>query len=612
MNEKISISGKIKTVLALGIVNLLRIIRYRYGIRLGVSKIIRLKELSPKGLFFRLSYLDSATCIPSTNWKQKAKLFSNIEISVSDKAPDWYMNYNNGKRKDNSNLEWWKIPDFDDAVGDIKNVWELSRFDWVLAYAQNARMKDEQALLRINLWINDWSEKNKPYFGPNWKCGQEVSIRVMNLALAALLLEQTKASEKPLLDLIKIKMRRIEPTIGYALAQNNNHGTSEAAALYIGGSWLMMNGDYKAQRWEEKGRRIIENRVKRLIENDGSFSQYSVNYHRFMLDTLCIAELWRIKHDLKRFSDVFYLKAAAAAKWLATIVDSETGDAPNIGANDGARLIQLTNTNYRDYRPSVQLSMALFTGQKYYHDKGSWDDTLSCLGISVSDRYELKNNSKIYDDGGYGVLKRKSTMAVLRYPRFRYRPSHSDALHLDLWRKGENILRDSGSYSYNSKRKWQEYFPGTESHNTIQFDDRDQMPRIGRFLYGEWLKTEKIYKLREEKEETIFGAAYTDWCGAYHKRIIKLADRSIVIIDEISGFKEKAVLRWRLKPGLWVYDNDTITDNEYRIVVTSSEFCVRKELCTGWESRLYTQKTELPVYEIEVKKAGELKTVISW
>ena len=41
-------------------------------------------------------------------------------------------------------------------------------------------------------------------------------------------------------------------------------------------------------------------------------------------------------------------------------------------------------------------------------------------------------------------------MAMLRYPRFRYRPGHADALHLDLWLGDRNILRDGGTYSYNA------------------------------------------------------------------------------------------------------------------------------------------------------------------
>ena len=99
-------------------------------------------------------------------------------------------------------------------------------------------------------------------------------------------------------------------------------------------------------------------------------------------------------------------------------------------------------------------------------------------------------------------------MAMLRYPRFRYRPGHADALHLDLWLGDRNILRDGGTYSYNAERKWLNYFSGTQSHNTMQFDDLDQMPRLGRFLFGDWLKTSSLEGTRQEGGATNFGAGH--------------------------------------------------------------------------------------------------------
>lgn len=48
----------------------------------------------------------------------------------------------------NSDRNWWEIPDFDLAVGDIKAVWEASRFDWVPALAQKLW------LVRVVRWTN--------------------------------------------------------------------------------------------------------------------------------------------------------------------------------------------------------------------------------------------------------------------------------------------------------------------------------------------------------------------------------------------------------------------------------------------------------------------------
>ena len=86
---------------------------------------------------------------------------------------------------------------------------------------------------------------------------------------------------------------RIAPTIRYAIAQDNNHGISEAAALFIGGTWLVKMGNLVGQRWADMGRYWLEDRALRLIGPQGSFSQSSLNYHRMILDTFCIVEFCR-------------------------------------------------------------------------------------------------------------------------------------------------------------------------------------------------------------------------------------------------------------------------------------------------------------------------------
>ena len=171
------------------------------------------------------------------------------------------------------------------------------------------------------------------------------------------------------------------------------------------------------------------------------------------------------------------------------MVAPASGDGPNLGANDGARLLQFTDSDYRDYRPSVQLGMALFLDRSVYSGKGLGTHQLAWLGVSESDGDAPIYTDCDYDDGGYKILRAGETSLILRYPKFRYRPGQSDALHIDLWFRGTNLLGDAGSYSYYSKPDLSEYFSGTIAHNTVQFDDRDQMPRLSRFLFGGWLKT---------------------------------------------------------------------------------------------------------------------------
>lgn len=602
---------KARTALALGLPNLRRVAVYRLGTRLRWSQVRRLRANAAQGPFFLRSQLEPVSAMPVSSWQQAAQLLSFWPFSVSSEAPDWLANSLTGKRMPAPERPWWEIPDFDPAVGDIKLLWELSRMDWVLALAQRARQGEQASLDRLNDWLNDWCTVNPPYHGPNWKCGQEASLRVMHLAMAAVVLGQTQDSTSALCDLVHTHLQRIAPTVQYAMAQDNNHGTSEAAALFIGGSWLAAHGRSEGEGWRRQGRRWLEDRAARLIGPQGTFSQYSVNYHRVVLDTFAMAEVWRRQMAEPAFSEDWYARAAAATQWLYTMVDSANGDAPNIGANDGARLLQLTDTAYRDHRPTVQLAMALFEQRRAY-EEGPWNNALRWLDIDVPAEAAAPQGNLVADDGGFAMLRRGSAFALLRYPRFRFRPSQADALHVDFWLDGLNILRDAGTFSYNTEPRWLKYFGGTAGHNTVQFDDRDQMPRLGRFLLGDWLKSSFLEPLSEDPKGVGVSAGYRDGQGAVHRRRIRLESSCLRVEDDVSGFCEKAVLRWRLAPGPWRLDGAQVRDGKYTLSVESDAEVASLALVEGFESRHYMEKTSLPVLEVEAHKPCTLVTCFRW
>lgn len=606
----IALATRLRTLWALGLPNLARVAGYRLALRLGVHPAQRIAAEMPTQPFFGEVRGQPIAAKGAAEWSDRALLFGFHSVDLDDGPPDWLANPLTGRRGVGDDRPWWTIPDFSSEAGDIKTVWEFSRMDWALAFAQRARTGDERSRERLNAWLDDWCTQNPPYRGPNWKCGQEASIRVLHLAVAALILGQVRTAEPGLCALIDAHLRRIAPTMAYAAAQNNNHATSEAVALFVGGSWLAANGRTAAQRYARQGRTALERHVARLVEEDGSFSQYSLNYHRVMLDTLSVAEIWRRELDLPPFSERWYARARAATDWLVAMVDPESGDAPNLGANDGARLLQLTPTGYRDYRPSAQLAAALFRSERVY-PPGLHDGALAWLGMEAPASAVPDDGSRLFDNGGYAVLRSGPATAMLRYPRFRFRPSQADALHLDLWVDGENLLRDAGTYSYNAGAEWIDYFGGIAAHNSIQFDDSEQMPRLGRFLLGDWLSTERRTPITGDGE-TCFAASYRDRGGRFHERSVALTSQALTVVDQVGGFDRKAVLRWRLRPGEWVLTDDGATDGAHRLRVTSDAPVIRRAIVTGQESHHYLQRSELPVLEIEIDRPARLESEYRW
>lgn len=599
---------RLRTYLALGLPSLARAGAYRLALRSGVHPVRHLRGEMPIGPFFTAGSVPPAAALARRGWDETGLWFGRHSFAV-DQVPDWHANPFNGHRIV-ATEPWFAIPDFDATAGDIKTIWEASRFDWLLAMAQRAALGDGKELARLNVWLDSWVQANPPYFGANWKCGQEASIRVMHLALAAMLSGQEARPLPGLVDLIRLHLRRIAPTVGYAVAQQNNHGTSEAAALFIGGSWLGAQGDAEAAGWARTGHRLLEERARTLIAADGSFSQHSLVYHRLMLDTYALAETWRRRLRLPPFSIRLRARLAGATLWLQQFVDGVSGDGPNFGANDGAHLMALTDADSRDFRPSLQWAAALFCDARALAEPGPWDQAFAWLRLPQSAVVLPPAASRTFDHGGMHVLRRGGTTAYLRYPRFRFRPGQADALHVDLWHEGRNVLRDGGTYAYGAGPEDQAYFSGTAAHNTVQFDGRDQMPRLGRFLFAAWLKPCQVEPVWEGDDLISAGAGYRDYRGAKHRRRIKLRDRELTCTDRLGGAARTATLRWRLAPGQWRLEGQRITDGCVVLDVMSDDPAMRLVLGSGRESRYYLDQTPLAVVEATVRVPAKIVTRI--
>lgn len=595
-----------------------RVAIYRVLLKLGVHPVQKIKSSQINGVFFSSPpkiLLTSNDLVYSLSKLENGYYpFSGDYISFGNVAPNWHKNYFNNHESKSKNLDWWKISDFDLNLGDIKTVWELSRFDWVVQLAIIAVSGEKHAINVLNSRLTDWIKENPYYKGVNWKCGQEASIRVLHLILAALILGQSNNSSKPLISLIEAHIKRIAPTISYAIAQNNNHGTSEAAALFIGGHFLVLNGLVKYEKYETLGRKWLENRSMKLFSNDGCFSQYSVNYHRLALDTYSLCETYRRINNLTSFSNLLQNKIKKAIQWLEILTDPNTGDVPNIGANDGAQLFNMFNFGYRDYRKSVQWANLVFNGRLIYSITENQDKIFNQLGINVN---SARNDNAIQEatlmgnEDGFFIYKRRDLLLVFRRPIFKFRPSHSDAMHVDFWLKGVNILRDGGSFSYNISDEKTRYYNGVSSHNSIQFDDRDQMPVLGRFLFGSWLK-EVEFKFENLEEGFIISSAYKDYLKAYHKRELIINKNRLVVKDIYSGAYQNANLKWRLSSNKFEFINSNNINNEIVIDIENKVISGDYKRSDEFESRYYYTESNLPVISKSLGKSGIVLTNINW
>ncbi|MBL8370333.1 MAG: heparinase II/III-family protein [Burkholderiaceae bacterium] len=605
------ISLLLRLVFRLGLANIFRVVLYRVRLFSGWRP-RPLDKVFPGGDFFPVDRR-----IVQYSEPFKVRLFGWFGFEVAS-CPAWHADPLSPSRVIPADKDWHETLGCLNGV-DPKPIWELSRFYWAPQLGLEGRDGKMDSAARLNSWLSNWLSANPPNRGINWACGQEAAIRLMNLALTSVLWGSVRQPSEALKWLVEAHARRIAATFQYAIGQDNNHGSAEACALFVAGTWGSLWGMDDSAELAVLGRRWLNNRALRLIEKDGSPIQYSVTYHRANLETFSFAQFWAGKVGVVGLSGEAQDRVVEGAKWLHSLIDPITGDVPNLGANDGSHLFALSESSYRDFRPTVAFVSAVF-------DRGlpwlEYDDVrLRAFGIKTEKGTAWSPPMAFNGSGGgFQVAHSGDAMVVLRQPRFKYRPSQSDALHLDFRLFGRNLLRDAGTYCYAGDAESVAYFGGAVGHNTVQFDGRDQMPKISRFLFGDWLDGDVYETVVEEDGSICFGAGYTDSFGARHIRSVRLAKDFLKVTDSLDGSFAKAVLRWRFMPveleflslsaesvRVLVHDGRSTM-----MTVSSSGPIFRSGLVDGWESRHYLQRTSLQVLEVEVRLPTTLTTELRW
>lgn len=456
--------------------------------------------------------------------------------------PDWHGNPFTGERVANDR-HWSEIDDF--THGDIKVIWELSRFSFVYTLVRAYWRTNEERYAEL-FWqlVEDWRTHNRPQQGANWKCGQEISLRVMAWCFGLYGFFEsaatTPARVSMLAQMIAVSGARVEANLNYALSQRNNHGISEGLGLWTIGT--LFPELRAATGWRETGRRVFETQGRALIADDGSFSQHSVNYHRLMLHDY----LWGLRlADLhgQPFSVELKERVGKAAFFLYSMQDRDSGQVPYYGQNDGALVLPLNNCGYADFRPVVQAALYYHTGTRCYPD-GPWDEDLLWLfgpeAVAAPVRAMLQTDWQA-QTGGYYVLRAGDGFTFARCATFHERPGQADMLHVDVWWRGQNMALDAGTYNYNAPAPWNNPLAHTEYHNTVTVDALDQMDRVGKFLWLPWLQSRVRCYGRSP------GTLITYWEGEHtgyqrlaapvsHRRgIVRLSENTWIVLDRLNS-----------------------------------------------------------------------------
>jgi len=549
---------------------------------------------------------------------------------------DWHRN----PRKNLSwpkDVHWSRIMKYEKSCGDVKLSWEINRFPHVYTLVRAYLLTGDSRWVRAFCnQLKSWEEQNPYGYGVNWNSGQELAIRLLAWIYALYAFGEAQSFKEDdfrrIQRLFYLHAEHIEKNINFArYCVPNNHFIGEALGLYAVGALFPWFD--KAERWENRGKRLLEGECLKQFYKDGGYCQSSHNYHRLALQYY----IWalRIGECLNEpFPEGIYKIIAKSGEHLASFINLEDGRLPNWGANDGTFFNPWISCKYSDFRPLLT-AIRYLTIKKKAFPFGPWDEEVfwffgkEALNAPI-EPYEISSRS--FPISGLHVLREESCdFAVFRCGSIIHRFGHADQLHVDIWWRGLNIAQDGGSYLYNDELAYHRYFMGTKSHNTITVDDRDQMVLRGRFIWTYRTKAE-LQKFSKGSIQEVSGEHYGYSrlkARVVHKRkLVSLGEGIFLIIDNLIPermHKHKYELHWLLMDASYRTDNN---ENIKKLVLSTSKgkysiicACFRKEGMlfndaqfnisggeeggkpNGWISRYYGLKNEALSLRLSVRSS---------
>lgn len=530
------------------------VIDERESIRMDKNPNLELKVKAAK-------ILNGEICYFSSEWKNLGKDYN------------WITNPETNYQYDISK-HWSEINDFNPLNGDIKYVWEKSRFNYLLTIMRYDYHFNEDHAAFVFCEIESWIDANPVNQGPNWKCSQEISLRLFNWMYAVTFYKNSTALTESLWskiqNVIYWSLHHTYHHINFSrIAVRNNHAITETLALTV--SELLFPFIRETKRWSKEGRKWLEQEIDYQVYEDGTFLQFSMNYNRVLVQLLSLGIAITEKNN-QPFSDKFYFKAYKTLNFLYQCVQNENGYLPNYGANDGALFFPLTDSEFRDYRPQLNTLHQLLTGENLFENKEIQEDSFwvqnNRRALQQFNKLKQEMGAISFEIGGYFICRTEHSFTFIRCGNHKDRPSHADNLHLDVWVKGTNILRDSGTYKYNADKEIVDYFAGTNGHNTVSVDNQSQMCKGSRFIWFYWTQSIAA-KWTEENDYFIFKGSISAFRylnkKAVHNRTIKITKNSkqLIVKDEVlhlDNYTKKQLWHFDEAPVTFFSLNDNIAD----------------------------------------------------
>jgi hypothetical protein len=484
--------------------------------------------------------------------------------------PDWSYDPKTGRRA--PQVYAFDVPYRDEnAVGDIKQIWEPSRHQYltVLATAY-AITGDERYAERVAGHLRSWWEANPPLRGVHWTSGIELGIRLLSWVWIRRLLDGWPGAAglfegNPVaLNQIWHHQRWLDafPSRG---SSANNHVIAEAAGQFAAAcafGWFPSSA-----RWRADALKSLERHLRGNTFLSGLNRELATEYHGLVLE-LGLAALAEADAAGVAVPATVRLVLLRMTDALAAVVDNRLRPPRQGDADDGHGLIV-------DGAGTDRWGSLLATGDAVFGGLGWWP---AVTGTDVRTPLLAAFIRPYAKTGTAPAVKRPASrpahfadagLTILRGPgeiwcRCDGGPhgflsiaahAHADALSVEVRHDGVDVLADPGTFCYHGQPEWRQYFRSTLGHNTLRLDGGDQSVSGGPFLWTRQARTRVL--VADTSDASDGGTAR--WCAEHdgyqpsvHRRQVELtaASRELTVVDEVRGPRRAVQLAFHLGPAV--------------------------------------------------------------
>ncbi|GAA0495034.1 alginate lyase family protein [Streptomyces olivaceiscleroticus] len=471
--------------------------------------------------------------------------------------PDWSYDPKTGRRAPSGYA--FDVPyRNEDAVGDIKQIWEPSRHQYltVLAAAY-AVTGDERYAERVAAHLRSWWAANPPLRGVHWISGIELGIRLLSWVWIRRLLDGWDGAaglfeDNPVARNQIWHHQRWLAAFPSRGSSANNHVIAEAAGQTAAACAFGWFPD--SARWRAGALRSLERHLRANTFHSGLNRELATEYHGLVLELglAALAEADAAGVPVPATVRIVLLRMTDA---LAAVVDNRLRPPRQGDADDGHGLIV-------DGAGTDRWGSLLATGEAVFGRLAWWPAVtgtdvrtplLAALikptALSVS---RPASHPAHFADAGMTILRGPGEI----WARCDGGPhgflsiaahAHADALSVEVRHDGVDVLADPGTYCYHGQTEWRQYFRSTLGHNTLQLDGADQSVSGGPFL---WTRHARARVL--EAGAARWSAEHDGYQGAVHRRRVELVDstRELRIVDEVRGPGHDVRLAFHLGPAI--------------------------------------------------------------